>query len=215
MTLDRPGPILGLSVLLFASGTTWADTPSGIVPLGRHEVFSKNGAFVLDVNPEAQCNTVYAAADRTRPVWSFPGILKTDIRKILVADNGLVVALIGSSNVGEAELSRSEGVRLIGHDGRSRSHRIIEFYREPSFSYGCGNSYINWFEDVTDQGDRFVIRTTEGKEYTLDYTTVSPARRWLLAGIVTALVGAGLVLLLVRPALRRRPDVGPPVVDAS
>jgi hypothetical protein len=197
---------------LFASGTTWAGVPSGIAPLGPHEVLSRNGAFVLDVNPEAQRNTVYATADRTRPVWSFPGILKTDVRKILVADNGLVVVLIGAGDVNDTDLSRSEGVRLIGHDGTSRSHRIIEFNRDPSFSYGCGNNYVNWFEDVIDHGDHFVIRTTDRKEHSFGYTTAPRFGPW--PRVVLAGLACGVLLFLVRLALRR-PPTGSPVEATS
>ena len=37
----------------------------------RHDVFSRNRAFVLDVNPETRTHTVYDVRDRGKPLWSF------------------------------------------------------------------------------------------------------------------------------------------------
>jgi len=214
MTSIRSALGLFVPVFLVSTSTARAGIFVPMVPLGRHEVISKNGAFVLDVNPDAERNTIYFADDRTRPLWSFKGVLKTDVKKILLADDGSVVALIGGSEMDDGTLKRGEGVRLIDRTGATRSHDYEDFNRASTFSYGCGGNAALWFDEVIDHGDRFVIQTRDGKEHTFGYTTAAPARRWLRAAAVTAVMGVILVVLFVRTGIRRPGDV-PAVEEAS
>jgi hypothetical protein len=112
MVLARFGLSLCLPVLLLGAGSARAGVPGSMItptPIPRQEVFSKNEAFVLVVDPELQRNSVFAAGDRTRPLWSIPGVLKSDVRWILLADSGSVVALIGNGEGSANDPARVEG----------------------------------------------------------------------------------------------------------
>jgi hypothetical protein len=198
-----------------AARATVFTMPTEPTPLPRQEVFSKNGAFVLVVDPEAQRSVVYAANDRTLPMWSIPGVLKTDVRRILLADSGSVVALIRDGAGANGDPARPEGVRLLDRNGASWSYEIAVFNDKPALSYGCGPTTVNWFDAVIDHGDRFVIRTLDGKEHSLDYTATPRRARW--PELIGAGVIGGVLLFLVRIMWRRpaakRPEWEQPAVE--
>ena len=179
-------------------------------PLPRQEVFSKNEAFVIVVDPKQDQSTIYAASDRSQSLWSIPGVLKSDVRRILLADSGSVVALISDGASANPEPSQVQGVRLIDREGRTRSYTISEFIQNPSFAYFCGPTSILWVDVVEDHGDRFTIRTTDGKQHTLEYTAAPRTGRW--QKVVIAGVFCGVLIFFVRTVLRRRPAVEPAVV---
>ena len=142
-------------------------------------------------------------------------MLKTDVKKILLSDDGSVVALIGGSEMEDGTLNRAEGVRLIDRQGATRSHAYEEFYRAPTFSYGCGGNATLWFNAVVDHGDRFVIQTLDGKEYTFGYTTEAPARGWLTVAVLTAVVGLLLIVVLWLDWELADGGVVPPAAEAT
>lgn len=214
MVLARFGLSLCLSVLLGA-GSARAGVPGSMMtptPIPRQEVFSKNEAFVLVVDPELPQNRVYAASDRTRPLWSLPGVLKSDVRWILLADNGSVVALIGNGDSTSGDPSRVDGVRLIDRNGNTRSYESTVFIENPPFTYGCGSTTVRWFDAVEDRGSSFVIRTADGKEHTLEYTTAP--RRGKLHKAAAAGVVFGVILFLARRSIRR-PAEAPAVAEPA
>ena len=69
----------------------------------RHDVFSQNRSFVLDVNPETSTHTVYDVRDRTKPLWSF----SYDVWHFpfLVSDSGQVVAVVDWMYVREQDIA--------------------------------------------------------------------------------------------------------------
>ena len=207
MSLARLRVPVSLLLLLVAGGFAAGGIFPNMTYLGRHDVFSRNGLYVLDVNPEAQSNTVYLASDRSRPLWSCPGALKTIVRKTLLADNGAVVAMIGGGDVTQDDLSGAEGIRLVDRNGATRSHRIVEFNTRPAFSYGCGGNQAIWYDDVVDHGDRFAIVMKDGTVHTFDYSTAPPQRRWLKMALPVVMAGLGVVVLLVRVASRRSAQI--------
>jgi hypothetical protein len=216
MVLARFALSLCLPVLLLGAGQALAGLPGSMItptPIPRQEVFSKNEAFVLVVDPELQRNSVYAASDRTRPLWSFPGVLKSDVRWILLADSGLVVALVGNGDSTSSDPSRVGGVRLIDREGKTRSYDTTAFIEKPPLTYGCGPASVRWFDAVEDRGDRFVIRTADGEEHTLEYTTAPPNRRWYVIAI--AGVFCGILLYFANTALRRPPAAEPTLAEPN
>jgi hypothetical protein len=201
---------LGVMALLLGVTTAHAGLVSSMItptPLPRQEVYSKNGTFVLLVNPDVERNTIFSTADRTRPLWSFPGVLKTDVRRILLSDSGSVVALISNGEGNADDPSRVEGVRLIDRDGKTRSYGVSEFVENPEFAYGCGPTSLRWFDAAEDYGDHFVIRTSDGKEYAIDYATGRRLSRWYRIAAVA--VVCGVLLFLVRLVWLRSPGIRP------
>jgi hypothetical protein len=206
--------VLCLTALLVGNGATRAGTftlPVEPNPIPRQEIFSHNGAFVLDVNPEGSGNAIYAVHDRLRPQWTLPGVLKTDVRRILLSDSGSVVALIRDVAVKWDDQGREEAIRLIDRDGRSRTYTVADFNGSPNFKFdGCSKSSLVWHDAVIDHGDHFVIRLENGKEYSLEYSTASRTGRW--QKIVIAGVFCGVLVFFVRTVLRR-PPVEPVMVE--
>jgi hypothetical protein len=216
MVLARSELSLCLPVLLLSAGQALAGIPGSMIaptPIPRQVVFSKNEAFVLVVDPELQRNSVYAASDRTRPLWSIPGVLKSDVRWILLADSGSVVALIGNGDSTSGDPSRVAGVLLIDRDGVSRSYETTAFIAKPPLTYGCGSNTVRWFDAVEDRGDRFVIRTADGKEHTLEYTTAPPNRRWYVVAIAGVI--CGVLLYFANLALRRPAAAEPTLAETA
>jgi hypothetical protein len=212
MLVTRVG--LGLSALLFVVAAARAGVPASMIaptPLPRQDVFSKNESFVLDVDPDAGRNTVYSVADRSHPLWSFPGVLKTDVRRILLADTGAVVVLIGNGEGSASDPSRVEGVRIIDRSGATREYEVWDFIKKPPLTYGCGPTTLRWFDAVIDHGDRFVIRTPDGKDHSLDYSTAPRLAKWYK--VAAAGVVSGVLIFVVGRALLRRAAAKP--VDAA
>ena len=209
-----------MSVMLGAdatSATILTGMPVDPVPLPRRHVFSKNEAFVLDVDATAGRNTVYRVADRSMPLWSIPGVLKSDVERILLADDGSVVVLVLAIPPLSPDPRSAEAIRLIDRYGRQRSYTVSELKTEAAPVYGCQNS-ARWLDSVIDHGDRFVIRTTDGNEQAFRYSTQAPRSKrfgwWDVAasGLICGVVLARLNVILKR---RRRGLTPPPLVDES
>lgn len=182
------------------------------VPLPRRDVFSKNEAYVLDVNATAGRNTVYRASDRSTPLWSIPGVLKSDVERILLANDGSVVVLIMAISPSSADPTSTKAMRLIDRDGQQLSYTISELKTEAAPVWGCQNT-ARWLDSITDYGDHFMIRTTDGKEQSFRYSTKLPRMKrfgwWTIA--VSGLI-CGVVLARLNVALkRRRRGMTPPV----
>jgi hypothetical protein len=158
---------------------------------------------VLEVDPRAGRNTVYAARDRTRPLWSVPGRLDTGVRKILLSDDGSVVALVGGGTSVAGRGSSARGVRLLARDASTIFHRMQSGGGELLFeaaTVGCEPAPGPWFDHVIDHGDRFVVWMPDGTKHTFPYTTSRWAGRWRKP---VALAAAGLALILLYLSLRR------------
>src|SRR5262245_25048614 len=87
----------------------------------RHDVFSRNRAYVLDVNPDTEIHTVYDVRDRTMPLWSF--------RKrvwhfpFLLSDDGAVVVTVAWEHLDVEDIGESVGVRFWNKGGQFRSYQ--------------------------------------------------------------------------------------------
>src|SRR4051812_10295140 len=87
----RPlGYVACLLVLLCAESPAFA---SRIALPDRHSVYSPNEKFVADVEPEEKTVTVYAANDRSRPLWVFKWEIW--VKQVMLANDGNSAALLG------------------------------------------------------------------------------------------------------------------------
>lgn len=128
----------------------------------RHDVFSKNRAFVLDVNPETGLHRVFDVRDRTKPlwgmafwVWHFP---------ILLSDDGTVVATLAWKYVRVQDIDETEAITFWNKDGAFRSHLLSDLCPDPMPAHGgpVGDFWRSWLSDVSSNGDSLSVRTIRG-----------------------------------------------------
>lgn len=129
----------------------------------RHDVFSRNGLYVLDVDPIAEVNTVYSIADRTRPIWSFPG--KLWLGRGCLSNDGKVVIIVNWPFVTEEHLATAFAVEFRNKDGVFRSYLVRELVPDPPLTQNIGPGPIGdfwrtWYSEVNDDGDEFSLQTT-------------------------------------------------------
>ena len=166
----------------------------------RHDVFSQNGLYVLDVDPIAEVNTVYSVADRTRPMWSFPGLSGE-----LLSNDGMVVVFVNWRFVTEEHLATATGVEFRNRDGAFKSYLVRELVPDPPLTQDIGPGPIGdfwrtWYSEVKDDGDEFSLRTTGIYDYRFRFSNGEMiSRTWhprfhrphVIAGAVVA----GLILI--------------------
>lgn len=134
----------------------------------RHEVFSHNPAFVLDVNPETRTHTVYDVRDRGKSLWSFScGVWHFPF---LLSDGGQVAATVGWEHVQEQDIAEADAVTFWNKDGKFRTHALRDVCPDPPRTQNVGGGPIGafwrtWYTEVEDHGDSFTIRTTVGVAY--------------------------------------------------
>ena len=179
-------------------------------PPRRHDVYSYNWAYVLDVNPETNTHTVYSVWNRTTPLWTFS--CEVWHFPFLVSNDGQVVATVSWRHVKEEDLGVADAVAFWTRDGKFRSHTLhdLEIDQPQTQAGPIGDFWRTWYTGVTDHGDSFTIHATDGFTYRFRYADgelVEPHRpgfrRWvalalLLGGVLTA-VG----IVLSRRARRR------------
>ena len=139
----------------------------------RHDVYSRNRAFVLDVDPKTETHTVYYAGDRTKPLWSFSKPVWH--YPFLVSDDGTVVATVSWKHVKADYLGKAVGVRFWNKDGEFRSHALGDLCPNPPKTQDVGVGPIGdfwrtWYNEVINHGDSFSLRTTRGMNYRFRYT---------------------------------------------
>src|SRR5437016_3192553 len=81
----------------------------------RRDIFSPNRRFVVDVNPKAERFTVYSAADRHRPLWSFsrPDPPTLDWRNdYFLSNDGKALLLVNGVRLKEDELHYAFGIEF-------------------------------------------------------------------------------------------------------
>jgi hypothetical protein len=118
-------------------------------------VFSPNGAYVLDVDPVREVNTVYAAGDRTKPLWSFPEHLW--LQSVLLSDDGETVVVLKSEFIKAESIKAADGVMLIKRDGEFRRYGVAELcpYPRRTVDVGIGpvgDFWRTWYSDVSNDG---------------------------------------------------------------
>lgn len=106
-----------------------------------------------------------------------PGQLDTGVRKIVLSDDGSVVALVGGGTSVAGRGSNARGVRLLARDGSATLHRLRTgggtiFFE--AATVGCEPAPGPWFDHVIDHGDRFVVWMPGGTNHTFPNT----ASRW-------------------------------------
>jgi hypothetical protein len=170
----------------------------------RHDVFSRNRAFVLDVNPETRTHSVYDARDRSMPLWSF----SCDVWHFpfLLSDDGQVAATVGWNHVREQDIAAANAVTFWNKVGEFQSHALRDMCPDPPRTQDVGVGPIGtfwrtWYTDVKDHGDSFTIRTTVGVAYRFRYADgelVECSRLgfsgWWWVGGVTVVAVIGLAL---------------------
>ncbi len=138
----------------------------------RHDVFSHNGAFVLDVDPKTNVHTVYDVRDRSKPLWSFND--KIWISPILLSDDGMIVATVEWKFVRAQDIPETTAVTFWNKEGAFRKYRLLDLCPDPPKSKDLdaslggsptGDFWRTWYTAVTDDGEFFTIRTTCGVEY--------------------------------------------------
>lgn len=110
--------VIGLLALLLTC------TDAGATPPGheRHSIGSPNGAFVLEIYPRGQRNTVYVAGDHGRPLWYFYEDLS--LREIFLSNECAVVSIIRQPFVHAEDLFSTVGVQFRNKDGVFRSYSV-------------------------------------------------------------------------------------------
>ncbi|MEQ8790767.1 MAG: hypothetical protein RIC55_31000 [Pirellulaceae bacterium] len=173
----------------------------------RHDVFSHNRAFVLDVNPKTRTHTVYDVRDRSKPLWSF----SCDVWHFpfLLSDDGQVAATVSWQYVREQDIAEADALTFWNKGGEFRSHALRYLCPNPPRTQDVGVGPIGafwrtWYTEVKDHGDSCTIRTTAGVAYRFRYADgVLVERRrfgfsgwggwWSVGGIImVAVVGVAL-----------------------
>jgi hypothetical protein len=172
----------------------------------RHDVFSHNRAFVLDVNPATEVHTVYDVRDRSKPLWSFSE--PAGIAPILLSDDGRVVATVDWMYVKAEDIADTTAVVFWNRDGQFRAYPLKELCPDPPKTQDVGVGPIGdfwrtWYTDVTDDGESLTISTTRGMAYRFRFVDgILLERRpfgwrawgpWVIGGALAgSLVGATL-----------------------
>jgi hypothetical protein len=128
----------------------------------RHDVFSHNRAFVLDVNPKTEVHTVYDVRDRTKPLWSFSK--QVWHYPFLLSNDGTVVVTVAWKHVQAEHLADAIGVRFWNRDGEFRTYPLRDLCPDPPKTKDVGVGPIGdfwrtWYFDVNDDGEAFTILT--------------------------------------------------------
>lgn len=181
-----------------AAGDFVKTTPTAI---DQRYVYSPNGRFVLEVNATEEGSAVRAAADPARTLWTLRGRLTYVWSYILLSDDGEAVALVRDGS----EDRTVEGLRIVNRDRVVATYRIDELTELPMFGVvgqpiTCRPPTPPWAYGVSNEGDRFVLQTTDGKNHRFHFTgepAPQPYFRRLGLVVAGALVG-GIVFLVTR-----------------
>jgi hypothetical protein len=205
----------GLLLPLLFAGPALGYKPASPV---RHDVFSPNGAFVLDVDPTAKRLTVYAAGNRQTPLWSFDRSVWQE--EHFLSDDGRMVALVAWRFVQLDKLPGGVCVEFWNQTGLSRNYTFAELCPNPSDSYlewgPVGDFWRKWYSQVDGDGTHLRVRTTDKYEYVFamdDGRIVEKSRNWLpwwawwvlSAFVICGVVGGMLILVRRRRRAKLRP----------
>jgi hypothetical protein len=188
----------------------------------RRDVYSPNGRFVLDVNPETKTHTVYNVRDRAEALWSFSAPVWQ--APFFLSNDGTVVVELEWRHVKIEHLAELSGITFRNRQGIFREHRITDLCPDPPKTQDVGVGPIGdfwrtWYTEVdqddeivtlrTTRGSKLRFRTSDGEIVERGDDTSEPRVRWVwvLVGVVALGVIVGLVLALAR----RRVPPGDPV----
>jgi hypothetical protein len=110
-------PVAALVVAPVTGYATSFGTPE------RHDVFSPNGQFVLDVDPKTDTLTVYAVTDRNTPLWSFSKPIWH--APFFLSNDGKVVTSAAWKFVRTYDLHDTDCVLFRNKDGVFRSYSFL------------------------------------------------------------------------------------------
>ncbi len=179
--------IIWLSILLCSR----ASQATSFAPPKRHSVSSPNGGFVLDVNPDTRINTLYSAADKRRPLWSFTGLVW--LEPILVSNDGKVVVRVASPYVEDQDIAGTTAVEFLNRDGVVQSYTLSDLCPRPAKTSDVGvgpvgDFWRTWHTKVEQDGERIWLTTAEGyRGYRYEFRMSDGQvldKRLVLAGVV-------------------------------
>ena len=186
---------LVVPLLLAAGGPVSA---LSLAPARPHDVWSPNRAYILVVDPITQVHTVYAAGDRTRPLWSLTG----GGQFFVLADDGRAVAVIAPAALRPSELGGTVGVRFWTPEGVRRSYPVLDLCPDPlplppdPDGWPVEGERRTWYEHAERKGESFVIRTPRRVEYEFriaDGALIGQRRVGLPTWAIWAAICGGLV----------------------
>jgi hypothetical protein len=222
---DGPRTVLGkgamrvamrVACLLLVLFAMRASATSFTAPV-KHDVPSRNGAFVLAVDPDTEIHVVSAATDRGTPLWSFSS--STWHEPMLVSDDGRVVARLPWLFTGLDAIGNGVGIEFRDASGLFRIQPLSTVCPDPERTDNrgpIGPDWRTWMHHVEDRGTTFEVTTTCGEFVELRYADGEIVHRsmtrdaWLLlvslGGFAT--VTAALVLGW-RVSVLPDPTIGP------
>lgn len=219
---------LALVAILFATPSALAFSVS---KPERHDVFSHNRAFVLDVNPDTKTHTVYDVRDRTKPLWSFSCPVGLYQDPFLLSDDGQVVATIAARYISVERVANAKAVTFWNKGGEFRSHGLRDLCPDPPKTWDVGGGPIGdfwrtWYTEVEAHGGSFSIYTTRGVECRFQFAdgelvdrSYFGLRKWiiwvsLMAGAVAVVAGVTIVYKWWRRSKQSSPDPTWPASNA-
>lgn len=153
-----------LLLLLLSTGEAFAYSP---VEPTRHDVRSANGAFVLDVNPQAKRLTVYQVDKRDKPLWSFDCHVWQE--KHFLSNDGRVVAIVSWRFVQVDEIEGGVCIEFWNDTGKFKEYGFAEvcphprrYWLEPG---PVGSFWRIWYSEAEGNGVALRVRTTDEFEY--------------------------------------------------
>jgi hypothetical protein len=150
-----------LFVLLVTATPAFAMSPDRL-PV-RHDVFSRNRKFVLDVDPDTKIHVIYDRHDQKKPLWSFS--CKVGSFLFLLSDDGQVVAAVAEEHVQKERIPHTDAVTFWNKDGKFRSYPLQDLCPDPPMNPYKGDGPMDsssrtWYVGVKGDGDSFTIKTT-------------------------------------------------------
>ena len=203
----------GLCVLL---GLVVAETlATSIADPERHDVFSPNGVYVLDINPETETHTIYRSSDRSAPLWSFSKPVWH--YPFLVSNDGTVVVTLAWRYVPVDDLDAVDCIQFRNGKGVFRTYSFREICPAPARTSfvglgPIGDFWRTWYTGLKQGGADFSVTTTDLYAYRFDTSSGDLIERRIVWGNLLYkpscwLIAAGTLVLAVLAAvtlLRRR-----------
>src|SRR5262245_29093585 len=135
----------------------------------RHDVFSPNRDYVLDVDPETEVHVVYATKDRTKPLWSFS--MHVWQAPFLLSNDGAVVATLAWEHIRVQDLDDAQCIEFRNKEGVFKAYSFAELCPNPARTILTGGGPIGgfwrtWYTELDHyHDDTFRVRTTDFFEY--------------------------------------------------
>ena len=137
----------------------------------KHDLFSENGKYVVDVDPEAKLFTVFAANNRGRPLWSFSRPVQFGSH--FLSNDGNSIAIVHWRFVGVDFLDEGVCVEFWNETGKFVEYRFNKICPYPRQFWinvwlvdgPVGEDWRTWYTELELNGDTLRVRTTDEFEY--------------------------------------------------